>query len=141
LKEYHTFTPLNRLVDAVPPESETARKFSDLAKLIAAGKASPAQWQEARKWLVLWRDNGARLQPLLERSEITAELAPLSRSLSQVAAMGLQALDEIENHHVAEAAALQKNLQLLEAAKKPQAVLLDMVAPSVELLVRATATQ
>ena len=141
LKEYHTFTPLNRLVDAVPPESETARKFSDLAKLIAAGKASPAQWQEARKWLVLWRDNDARLQPLLERSEITAELAPLSRSLSQVAAMGLQALDEIENHHVAEAAALQKNLQLLEAAKKPQAVLLDMVAPSVELLVRATSNQ
>jgi hexosaminidase len=141
LKEYHTFTPLNRLVDAVPPESETARKFSDLAKLIAAGKASPAQWQEARKWLVLWRDNGARLQPLLERSEITAELAPLSRSLSQVAAMGLQAVDDLENHHVAEAAALQKNLQLLEAAKKPQAVLLDMVAPSVELLVRATLNQ
>jgi hexosaminidase len=141
LKEYHTFTPLNRLVDAVPPESETARKFSDLAKLIAAGKASPAQWQEARKWLVLWRDNGARLQPLLEWSEITAELAPLSRSLSQVAAMGLQAVDDLENHHVAEAAALQKNLQLLEAAKKPQAVLLDMVAPSVELLVRATLNQ
>jgi len=30
-----------------------------------------------------------------------------------------------------------KNLQLLKAAEKPQAVLLDMVAPSVELLVEA----
>jgi len=27
---------------------------------------------------------------------------------------------------------------MIEAAKKPQAILLDMVAPSVELLVRAT---
>jgi hexosaminidase len=141
LKEYHTFTPLNRLVDAVPPESETARKFNDLAKLIAAGKASPEQWQEARNWLALWRDNDARLQPSLEKSEITAELAPLSRSLSQVAAMGLQALDDLQNHRVADATALQKNLQLLEAAKKPQAVLLDMVSPSVQLLVQATAAQ
>jgi hexosaminidase len=141
LKEYHTFTPLNRLVDAVPPESETARKFNDLAKLIAAGKASPEQWQEARNWLALWRDNDARLQPSLEKSEITAELAPLSRSLSQVAAMGLQTLDDLQNHRVADATALQKNLQLLEAAKKPQAVLLDMVSPSVQLLVQATAAQ
>ena len=141
LKEYHTFTTLNRLVDAVPPESETARKFNDLAKLIAAGKASPEQWQEARNWLALWRDNDARLQPSLEKSEITAELAPLSRSLSQVAAMGLQTLDDLQNHRMADATALQKNLQLLEAAKKPQAVLLDMVSPSVQLLVQATAAQ
>jgi hexosaminidase len=141
LKEYHTFTPLNRLVDAVPPESDTARKFNDLAKLIAAGKASPLQWQEARKWLVLWRDNDARLQPLLEKSEITAELVPVSHGLSQVAAMGLQALDDLQNHHVADIASLQKNMQLLEAAKKPQAILLDMVAPSVQLLVQATGAQ
>jgi len=65
LKKYSTFTPLNRLVDAVAPESETARKFNDLAKLIAQGKASPQQFQEARNWLVLWRDNDARLQPSL----------------------------------------------------------------------------
>jgi hexosaminidase len=90
---------------------------------------------------VLWRDNDARLQPLLEKSEITAELAPLSRSLSQVAAMGLQALDDLQNHHVADTVALQKNTQLLEAAKKPQAILLDMVTPSVQLLVQATLNQ
>lgn len=141
LKEYRTFTPLNRLVDAVPPESDTARKFNDLAKLIVAGKASPEQWQEARNWLALWRDNDAKLQPLLEKSEISAELAPLSRSLSQVATMGLQALDDLENRRVADPATLQKNMQLLEAAKKPQAILLDMVAPSVQLLVQATGVQ
>jgi hypothetical protein len=32
-------------------------------------------------------------------------------------------------------------MQLLEAAKKPQAILLDMVAPSVQLLVQATGAQ
>jgi len=139
LKKYSTDTPLNRLVDAVPPESETARRFNDLAKLIAEGKASARQWQEARNWLVLWRDNDAKLQPLLERSELTAELIPVSHELSQVAATGLEALDDLENHRAASAASLRKNRKLLQAAAKPQAVLLDMVAPSVGLLVEASA--
>jgi hexosaminidase len=138
LKEYYSYTPLNRLVDAVPPESETARKFSELTKLITAGKASPEQLQEARNWLELWRDNDAKLQPLLQKSEITAELIPVSHSLSQVAVIGLQALDDLQNHHVADAATVQKNTQVLEAAAKPQAIVVDMVAPSVELLVKAS---
>ncbi|MGB7546303.1 MAG: family 20 glycosylhydrolase [Terracidiphilus sp.] len=141
LRDYNSSTPLNRLVDAVPPESETARNFNNLAKLIAAGKASPQQWQQARDWLVLWRDNDAKLQPLLERSDLMAELVPVSHTLSQVAAIGLQALDDLENHRAAGAAALQENLQLLKDAEKPQAVLRDMVAPSAELLVQAVGAQ
>ncbi len=141
LRDYNTSTPLNRLVDAVPPESETARDFNNLAKRIVAGKASAQQWQQARAWLVLWRDNDAKLQPLLERSDLTAELIPVSHTLSQVAAIGLQALDDLENHHAAGAAALKENLQLLKDAEKPQAVLRDMVVPSAELLVQAAGAQ
>lgn len=137
LKEYDTSSPLNRLVDAVAPESETARKFSDLAKLIVDRKAAPAQWREARNWLVLWRDNNAKLEPSLGRSEITAELIPVSQTLSEAAAMGLEALDDLENHRTASANALEKNLDRLKTAAKPQAVLVDMVVPSVRLLVEA----
>ena len=138
LKDYDSATPLNRLVDAVPPESETARKFNELAKQIAAGNASREQWQQARDWLVLWRDNDAKLQPSLNNSELTAELIPLSLSLSHVAAIGLRALDELQNHRAPDPAALQSDTEFLQAAEKPQAILLDMVAPSVELLVKAT---
>jgi len=141
LKEYFTSTPLNRLVDAVPPESDTARHFNDLVKLLVEGKVSPAQRQEARTWLVLWRDNDAKLQPLLKGSELTEELIPVSRDLSQVAAIGLEALDNLQLHRRSDAATFQKNLQLLEAAAKSQAVLLDKVAPSVQLLVQAAGAQ
>jgi hexosaminidase len=141
LKEYNTSSPLNRLVDAVPPESETAREFSDLARLIAAGKASPQQWQQARNWLVLWRDNDARLQPSLKDSDLTDELIPVSHTLSQVAAIGLQALDDLANHRVAAEAAVQSNMTLLKAAERPQAVLRDMVAQPVEWLVQASGTR
>jgi hexosaminidase len=137
LKHFDTSSALNRLVDAVPPESETAREFNELAVAIAVGKASPQQWQQARDWLVLWRDNDAKLGPMLAGSELTAELAPLSRSLSQVAAVGLQALDDLKNHRAMGADEREKNLAMLKAAGKPQAVLLDKVAPAVELLVRA----
>lgn len=141
LRSYNAFSPLNRLVDAVPPESETARQFNEIAKRIAAGTATPQDWQHARQWLVLWRENDAHLQTLLPQSELTAELVPVSRNLSQVAAMGLQALNDLQNHRAVSAATRQQNIQFLKTAEAPQAVLLLMVAPSVELLVEATKAQ
>jgi hexosaminidase len=138
LKQYSTSSPLNRLVDAVPPECEQARKFNELAKLIVAGKATPEQWQQARAWLVLWRDNDAKLQPSLPQSEITAELVPLSHDLSQVATIGLRALDDLENHRSVNPDLIASNMQLLKAAEKPEAVLRNMIVPPVETLLQAT---
>src|SRR2546430_1161716 len=55
LRTFTDFTPLNRLDDAVPPESDTAREFNHIAKRIALGKADAQEWQQAREWLGLWR--------------------------------------------------------------------------------------
>jgi len=141
LKEYDWHSPLNHLVDAVPPESETARKFKDLVTVIVAGRGSPEQFQEAREWLTLWRDNDAKLEPSLKQSDITVELAPLSQSLSQVSAIGLRALDDLENHRVADAATTQSDAQVLKTAEKPQAVLRDMLVSPVGTLVQAAGAQ
>jgi hexosaminidase len=131
---------LNRLVDAVPSESEQARQFSELVKLIVAGKATPEQWQRARTWLAPWRDNDAKLQPSLPQSEITAELVPLSHNLSEVATIGLRALDELESHRTANPDLVASNMQLLKAAEKPEAVLRNMIVPAVEMLLQATSS-
>ena len=138
LKEYNTSSPLNRLVDAVPPESETARKFSEMVKRIVGGKASPADWEQARTWLELWRDNDAKPQPSLGRSELTAELVPLSHDVAQVATIGLRALDDLENHRAGNPGLVESNMQLLKGAEKPEAVLRDMIVAPVEALVQAT---
>lgn len=137
LKEYDWHSPLNHLVDAVPPESERARQFGDLVKAIIGGTASQEQWQTAQQWLTAWRDNDAKLEPTLKNSDITAELAPLSQTVSQVSTIGLRALDALQNHHPADAAATQNDLQTLKAAEKPQAVLRDMIVKPVEQLVQA----
>ena len=141
LRNFTDFTPLNRLDDAVPPESDTAREFNDIAKRIASGKATLEEWRQAREWLVLWRDNDAKVQPLLKRSFLTQDLAPVSRNLSQVAEIGLEALDDLQKNRPVSADTRQRNIEFLQLAAKPQAVLLLMVAPSVELLVQVTRIQ
>ena len=137
LKSFDSHTPLNRLVDAASPESGVARAFKNLVDAVVAGKASPEQLHKAREWLTVWRDNDARLQPSLPHSEITAELAPVSQTLSQVSSIGLRALDDIENHRTADSATTQNDLGTLKAAEKPQAVLRIMVVGPVEALVQA----
>jgi len=141
LRTFTDFTSLNRLDDAVPPESDTAREFGAVAKRIASGKATPKDWQQAREWLVVWRDNDAKLQPLLKRSYITQDLAPVSQNLSRVAEIGLQALDDLEKNRKVKAEERQRSIDFLESAAKPHAVLVLMVAPSVELLIQATKGQ
>lgn len=141
LKEYDWHSPLNHMVDAVPPESDTARGFKNLVDAIVAGNASPEQWQHARIQLTMWRDNDAKLQPSLNQSDITAELVPVSQALAQVAAIGLRALDDLQNHRVPDTAATQSDMQKLKAAEKPQAVLRDMIVAPVETLVQAAAAQ
>jgi len=141
LRSYTDFTPLNRLADAVPPESDTAREFNAIAKRIASGKAGPGDWQQAQQWLVLWRDNDAKLQPLLERSYLTQELVPVSRNLAEVAEIGLKALDDLHENRIVNADTRQRNIAFLKSSEKPQAVLVLMVVPSLELLVQATRTQ
>ena len=141
LREYTSLSPLNHLVDAVSPESETAREFSQICKHIAAGSASPQDWETARNWLTLWRDNDAKLQPTLANSDITAELAPISKSLREVSEIGLSTLESLHQHTSIAAETQRHNLEVLTAAAKPQAVLLLMVAPSIELLVKSAPAQ
>jgi hexosaminidase len=139
LGHYDAFTPLNRMVDAVPPESETAREFSLIVNRIVAGKASVADWEQAQEWLLLWRDNDAQLQPLLPKSQLTQDLAPVSANLRQVSQTGLDAIGYLREHRIPPPGWKTRQLAFLKISEKPQAVLLNMVAPAVANLVQATA--
>ena len=138
LREYDAFSPLNHLIDAIPPESDTARQFLDMVDRIVAGKASQEDWEQAQEWLVLWRDNDAQLQPLLPKSELTKELAPVSTNLHHVSQAGLDAIGYLREHRHAPPAWKTREVTLLKQSEKPQGVLLNMVAPAVLKLVQAT---
>lgn len=130
-REYTQFTPLNRLVDAARPESDTAREFQNA---IAA-----KEWGRVRSLLIRWRDNDAMLKPAVERRALLPGVGPLSANLSVVADIGLDALARIEKGSKAPADWAAGQNAKLEAAKKPQAEVLLMPVAGVEMLVKMAA--
>ncbi len=134
-------SPLNRVVDAVRPESATARQFAEAVNELVGGAAKPGSEARVRNLLNRWRDNQVELQPQFEKSLLLKEVSPVSQSLSALGAAGLAALDYLDRGEAAPAAWVAAQLALVEQAKKAQTQLLIMVAPSVEKLVQASAGQ
>ncbi len=134
-------TPLNRLVDAVRPESATARHFADLVNALVGGNLKPGTEQQIRQLLTRWRDQQASLQPLLDKSLLLKEAAPLSQELSMLGTAGLRGLDYLDRGEPAPDTWKTEQLALIEQAKMQKAQLLLMVVPSVEKLIDASAGQ
>jgi hexosaminidase len=133
-------TPLNHLTDAVAPESEGAQEFTTAVNSLVSSKFSDtASEAQVRAQLVLWRDNYARLQPLLDRSFLLKEVTPLSRDLASLGAVGLQALDYIDKGGRAPEAWSARQLAIIDQAKKPRANLVLATASAVQVLVEASA--
>jgi hexosaminidase len=132
-------SPLNRMVDAVRPESATARQFAEAVNELTGGAARPGTEARIRELLSRWRNNQAELQPQFEKSLLLKEVGSVSQSLSALGGAGLTALDYLDRGEPAPAAWVTEHLALVEQAKKAQAQLLIMVAPSVEKLIQASA--
>jgi hexosaminidase len=130
--------PLNRLVDAAYPESETARQFATLVQAFLQGGAKDqAAEAQIRSWLTLWRDNDAKLHPLLDQSLLLQEEAPLSQDLTALSAAGLQALDYLDKSQPAPDSWKIQQLAPFDQARNPKANLLLMVVAPVQQLVEA----
>ena len=136
--DFHS--PLNRMIDAVYPESDVARHFGELVQAFAqSGYKDQASEAQLRSWLATWRDNDAKLRPILEQSALLQEDVPLSQSLSALGAAGLQALDYLDKSQPAPDAWKAQQLSAVEQAKQRSADLLLMVAAPVQQLVEASA--
>jgi hexosaminidase len=134
--------PLTRMIDAVSPESDAARHFNDLVQTFAqSGYKDQASEAQIRVWLTLWRDNDAKLHPVLEQSYLLQEDVPLSQNLSALGTAGLQALDFLDKGQSAPDAWKTQQTALIEQSKKPMADMLLMVVAPVQQLVEASAAQ
>jgi hexosaminidase len=131
--------PLNRMVDAVAPESELARRYSgDVEQFVASKFQDVAAEGRIRAQLVLWRDNDRQLQPLLQNSFLLKELTPVSQNLTTLAAAGLAALDCIDKGQPATDSWHREQTALIQQAETPTADLILAVAPAVQKLVDAS---
>jgi hexosaminidase len=139
-RSYTSFTPMNRLADAVPPESDHGREFTRRVDLALASQPDlQIHAPELRSCLIRWRDNHALLLPELQRSFLLRELVPLSETVSALAAAGLQALEYLEfGRKPAESWSRDQN-ELLKRVDKPEAECLIMILPGIRKLIAAAA--
>ena len=132
--------PLNRFVDAVAPESETSRLFTIRVAAFVSGKfADAAAEAQLRAQLMAWRDNAARLQPMLDGSFLLKELTPVSQNLASLGTAGLLALDHIDKGERADETWKSEQLAMIAQTKAPRADVILVVGPSVQILVEASA--
>ncbi|HXY26538.1 MAG TPA: family 20 glycosylhydrolase [Candidatus Acidoferrum sp.] len=133
-----SFTPINRLVDAVPLESDEGRRFSDLVdKCLQSACVGPNAALLRAKFL-LWRDNDPKLQALAQRSFLVKEAAATSQDLAALATVGLAALDVMGRAPGDSWKAQQ--LAVIEQAKKPKGQLLLTPTSAVQKLVEVASS-
>jgi hexosaminidase len=92
-RKYSSLVPLNRFVDAVPPESATVRHLASMAARVVSNPAIAApEIGELRAAFTEWRANE------IADNFLTTELIPLSKNLSNLGSIGLRALEFLTAH-------------------------------------------
>jgi hexosaminidase len=127
---YQTDEPLNRLPDTVLPESDAARHFVALVERVKDREAAA----QVRHLLIVWRDNDAKLKPVIAQSALLAGAEGASQTLMDAAKIGLEALDAIEaGRHLDSKWATQTKTKLAAAARPVSEVRIGVV-PAIQVL-------
>jgi len=136
-REYTSYSPLTRVVDAARPDAKTARLFRNLVDslLVDNGKGN-GNLDMVKIYLSHWKNNHAQLRQTIKKSPVLKEIETLSEDLSTMADIGLESFQYLENEHKAESTWIASSLELLEKAKAPRGQTELMVLSAIERLVK-----
>ena len=129
--KYTQQTPLNRLPDALRPESTVARDFAVLVERMDV--------DNMRELLILWRDVSAKLKPVFDKSPLLKDDRSVADNLSRAASIGLAALGNIQQRRNPGDEWITKQREVLTDAGKLHAELRIAVVPAIQKLVDAAA--
>jgi hexosaminidase len=137
-QKYYSSTPLNRLADILLPESDTARQ---LESLVDQGTRdlflTQEVFQQIRKLLVEWQENRDQAKPILEQSFLLRELIPVSETIYEISALGLQALDFLETHEKPPEVWIQETSNRIKQSEQGQAEVQIAIIPAIKKLFEA----
>jgi hexosaminidase len=135
-RKYTSLVPLNRFVDAVPPESPVVRQLERMAERVASNPgAATAEIGGLRAAFTEWSANDRQIAG----NFLTSELIPLSKNLSNLGSIGLRALEFLSaGKSVAPDWAAQQ-LQQIDAMEKPVAEVRLAATRPVRILLSAMA--
>lgn len=151
VKEYRRYqmrpqtmlSPLTGVVDAATPDAEGARRFTWMVKEFL-GDAPRYQLYRAELTQMLreWQASGAALEPMIDRSPALKEIKPLTKGLTELGEVGLEAISYLKLGTPPVREWREASVLKLDEAAKPYAALEFMVVPAVrELIEAATKTK
>jgi len=144
VKEYRRYqqrpqtmlSPLTGLVDAAQADAEAARIFNRTVDEMLSDN-SAANLEKIRLMLNEWRNQAAKLTPLMEKSAALTEAKPLAADWQNLSAIGLEAVSYLEKGVAPPAEWRDRQLAALEQIAKPKAALEFAALPGVKMLVVA----
>ncbi len=123
--QQHTsqLTPLNNLVDAIRPDPPSRHETNRLThQFLKAPTASEGARILLEKDFESWIAAAPAIKAQLASSPLLALAEPRAQQLPGLATAGIEALNYLSKGAKAPAGWKQRNLALIEAAKKPQAI-------------------
>lgn len=111
--QYFQYSPHTLIVDAAVADPKPARDLNKLISKFLETK-NPMDAEKIKEHLTLLRDNYKDLLPIINNSPILKEIEPLSKSLSNLAGAGLEALNFIESQNSADSEWVNKVNIILE---------------------------
>lgn len=146
VKEYRRYqmrpqtmlSPLTGVVDAATPDAEGARKFARMVKEFLEDAPRYQLYRvELTQMLAEWQESGAALGPIIDRSPSLKEIKPLTKGLSELGDVGLEAISYLKLGQPPTREWREATTLKLDEAAKPYAALEFMVVPAVKQLVLA----
>jgi hexosaminidase len=134
-EKYSSSTPLNRLVDSIPPESDAARQFNNAVDRYLSGtEASP---ESLMKKLAEWHDSAEEILPMLRANPLLEENIPIAEAVVALCQIGQDAIGARSLNH-SEALKPDSNAKVAAASERKGDILIQ-IAPGIHKLVDAAA--
>jgi len=140
LRPHTSYSPLTRVVDAARPDAPVARKFRKMVDNFLE-KKDGVDGAQIKSWLTRWQENHQALLPAIKASPMLTEIESLSKDLSEIAVIGLEALKMIEGGQKAPDTWKQEKLGLLTKAKEPRGQTELVVVSAAEKLVASASEE
>lgn len=138
---YGTLDPLNKLADAIPPESDRARRFREQTDRYLSVPKTSSEAASLRAHLQGCLDNAPALRQVLRSNSLLMEDLETADDLERLCQSGQEAMQALSSGKRLSVAWKQKNLAIAQEGMKPHAETLIQIAPAIERLVQAVRTE
>lgn len=138
-ERYDILVPFNRLVDAIPPESNAAREFRDAVDRYLALPKDQRSSAALRAQLALWAANLDQVRPVLQANSLLAENVAVADAVAVLCRAGTDAFTYLDAGATSPAPSgwKQQTMGAVSEAAKRRGDILVMIAPGIQKLVDA----